>query len=359
MLSQLEFKLTVEQQYKAGIEKMARLYEMEGDRRSKQDAQTKLIESNQKIQLLKHSFKRYADLHVNIDGDDDGDGECLIENYTASLANPGTDDSLSVPSQRKPLSGHLSLRIHAVADVDHAATGRFSRGPETFINIKVEDAIKGRTKPSRNDRWVDENHEFNIDKANEIEITVYDKTGDHLLPIGMLWVRISDIAEEMRRKKIETELQNSGWVAADRMGGNSGIQPDVQFQPPPGQNFAGAGAPGPGGMRPTGGAQPQTGPVMIDDWFSLEPVGRIHLTMSFGEHQNNLTGDPVLTEHSKTHPQQAGLRRWSWSQGCRSPTQGRGRRTVWPQVRAAAVLQHYALLALRRFPQILSGHAVY
>jgi|TARA_R110002003_G_scaffold198_20_gene15557 classical protein kinase C len=178
------------------------------------------------------------------------------------------------------------LRIREVADVDHAATGRFSRGPETFVNIKVEDTIKGRTKPTRNDKWTDEVHDFNIDKANEIEITVYDKTGDHLLPIGMLWVRISDIAEEMRRKKIESELQNSGWVSADMMGGNAGgIQPDLQFQPPPGSSNFGPGGPPPGAMRPSQGApQPQTGPVVIDDWFSLEPVGRIHLTMSFGKH---------------------------------------------------------------------------
>ncbi|KAH9870728.1 Serine/threonine kinase [Plenodomus lingam] len=271
MLSQLEFKLSVEKQYKDGIEKMVRLYQMEGDRKSKTDAEAKRIESAQKIQLLKHSLKRYEDLHVDIEGEG------------------GDDDSLNIPSQRKPLSGHLSLRIHAVADVDHAATGRFSRGPETFVNIKVEDAIKGRTKPTRNDRWIDEQHEFAIDKANEIEITVYDKTGDHLLPIGMLWVRISDIAEEMRRKKIETELQNSGWVAADKMSGAAaGIQPDLQFQPPPGQNPAGTpGAPAPGGARPQGGPQPQTGPIMIDDWFSLEPVGRIHLTMSFAKNTGN------------------------------------------------------------------------
>ncbi|KAH6615116.1 protein kinase C [Boeremia exigua] len=272
MLSQLEFKLSVEKQYKDGIEKMVRLYQMEGDRKSKQDAEAKRIESNQKIQLLKHSLKRYEDLHVDIDGADDGD-----------------DDSLSVPSQRKPLSGHLALTVHAIAEADHAATGRFSRGPETFINIKVEDAVKGRTKPSRNDRWIEERHEFDIDKANEIEITVYDKTGDHALPIGMLWVRISDIAEEMRRKKIETELQTSGWVAADKMGGHAGIQPDLQFQPPPGQNPAGGAGAGPGGMRPAGGAQPQTGPIVIDDWFSLEPVGRIHLSMAFARNTQNKT----------------------------------------------------------------------
>ncbi|KAF2018738.1 calcium-independent protein kinase C [Aaosphaeria arxii CBS 175.79] len=277
MLSQLEFKLSVEKQYKDGIEKMVKLYQMEGDRKSKADAEARRIESNQKIQLLKQSLKRYEDLHVEVEGGDGGD-----------------DDSLSVPSQRKPLSGHLSLRVHAVADVDHAATGRFSRGPETFVIMKVEDSFKGRTKATRTDRWQDEVHEFDIDKANEIELTVYDKAGDHPLPIGMLWIRISDIAEEMRRKKIESELQNSGWVAADKMaGGGSGPQPDLQFQPPPGQNYGGAGGPSGGGMRPPGaggppgGPQPQTGPIYIDAWFSLEPVGRIQLTMAFVKHTKN------------------------------------------------------------------------
>ena len=38
MLSQLEFKLSVEKQYKDGIEKMVRLYQDEGDRKSRADA---------------------------------------------------------------------------------------------------------------------------------------------------------------------------------------------------------------------------------------------------------------------------------------------------------------------------------
>ncbi|EOD47088.1 putative protein kinase c protein [Neofusicoccum parvum UCRNP2] len=232
MLSQLEFKLSVEKQYKDGIEKMVRLYQMEGDRKSKQDAEARRIESSQKIQLLKQALKRYEDLHVEVEGGDGPD-----------------DDSLNVPSARKPLTGHLTMRIHQVADVDHAATGRFSRGPETFVIMKVEDVFKGRTKATRNDRWTDEVHEFDIDKANEIELTVYDRAGDHPLPIGLLWIRISDIAEEMRRKRIETELNSSSamWVSADKMG---------------------AGGPG---------------PIYIDSWFALEPVGRIQITMSFAK----------------------------------------------------------------------------
>ena len=74
MLSQLEFKLSVEKQYKDGVEKMVRLYQLDGDRKSKADAEAKRIESNQKIQLLKQALKRYEDLHVDIEGLDGPDG---------------------------------------------------------------------------------------------------------------------------------------------------------------------------------------------------------------------------------------------------------------------------------------------
>jgi Protein kinase domain/Phorbol esters/diacylglycerol binding domain (C1 domain) len=191
-----------------------------------------------------------------------------------------------MPSQRKPLTGRLSIRIHAVADVDHAATGRFSRGPETFVIVKVEDNFKARTKGTKNEKWSDEIHEIDIDKANEIELTVYDRMGDSSMPIGMLWIRISDIVEEMRRKKIETEFNSSGWVSANQMQ-DGGIRPDIQFSPPPGQPS------GPQGQRPApGGGQlppppPQTGPIFITAWFALEPVGRIQLTLSFTKQNRN------------------------------------------------------------------------
>ena len=271
MLSQLEFKLSVEKQYKDGIEKMVRLYHLEGDRKSRAEAEGRRIESSQKIQLLKQALKRHEDLHVDIG------------------AEVGDDDSLNMPSQRKPLSGHLSIRVQAVADVDHATTSRFSRGPETFVMIKVEDAFKGRTRATRNDRWIDEQHDFDIDKANEIELTVYDKAGDHPLPVGMLWIRISDIAEEMRRKRIESEFKNSGWMSADHMGeggGGGASRPDMpQFQPPPGGQGTGA-QPGPPSSGGLGGPVPQTAPVVVDDWFSLEPVGKIKLSMVFLKENN-------------------------------------------------------------------------
>jgi serine/threonine protein kinase len=269
MLSQLEFKLSVEKQYKDGIEKMVKLYQMEGDRKSRGEAELQRMESNQKIQLLTRALRRYEDLHVDVENG----------------ADAADDDSLDTPSQRKPLTGHLSIKIHAVADVEHTASGRFTRGPDRFVIMKVEHAFIGRTKATKTDRWTDEQHEFDVDKANEIEFTVYDKSsGDHPNPIGMVWIRLSDMVDEIRRKRIETEFNQAGWITADRMDGLQ-PRPDLQFQPPPncsgGAGGAGGATAAAAGGSAGSGLTPQTGPIYVDAWFSLEPVGRIQLTLSF------------------------------------------------------------------------------
>ena len=81
MLHQLEFKLQIEMQYKKGIDKMAKLYQADGDKKSKADAEAKRVESDRKIQLLQTALKRYKNLHV-IDAVSDED-----ENGKVSLAS--------------------------------------------------------------------------------------------------------------------------------------------------------------------------------------------------------------------------------------------------------------------------------
>ena len=187
---------------------------------------------------------------------------------------------------RKPLTGNLSITIHAVQDVDHAATGRFARGPETFVIVKVEDNFKIRTKATRTDKWMDEVHHVDIEKANEVELTVYDKSGSSPTPVGMLWIRISDIAEEMRRKKIEADLGGSQWVTADKMDNSGGMHSRQDSA------YSSLNQGAPGGPRDSKGSLGQPGGYgapqaqnsgAIDAWFALEPVGRIHLTMSFSK----------------------------------------------------------------------------
>lgn len=182
------------------------------------------------------------------------------------------------------------MKIHAISDVNHATAGRFSRGPESFVIVKVEDETRSRTKATRTDKWTDENLDIDIDKGNEVELTVYDKAGgDHPRPVGLLWIRISDVAEEMRRKKIEHDFSQAGWVSADKMDSSGPGRQNGQFYPPTGQlmnqNLGNSLGPAHGA---TGQAPAQSAAPSIDAWFSLEPVGRIHLTLNFGKCNSNL-----------------------------------------------------------------------
>ena len=74
MLHQLEYKLQVEMQYKQGIDKMAKLYQADGDKKSRADAESKRVESDRKIQLLQSALKRYKTLHILDDVVEDDEG---------------------------------------------------------------------------------------------------------------------------------------------------------------------------------------------------------------------------------------------------------------------------------------------
>lgn len=197
-----------------------------------------------------------------------------------------------MPNLRKPLTGQLMLRVAQVKDVDHASGNRFSRGPETSVSFKVEDQVVAKTKASRNDRWEFETHTIDVREANEIEVTVYDKPGEHSLPIAMLWIRISDIVEELRRKRIEAEVNNSGWVSADRVGNAGAAAPSQfpmgsqgpQFSPPPGSPEQTSSNPMQQQQQQFGpGALPAVGNQPVDAWFTLEPTGQIHLQLDFNK----------------------------------------------------------------------------
>lgn len=77
MLHQLELKLRVEAEYKKGIDKMAKLYQAEGDKKSRADAESKRVESDKKIQLLQTSLKRYRNLHI-LDADPEDEDDDMI-----------------------------------------------------------------------------------------------------------------------------------------------------------------------------------------------------------------------------------------------------------------------------------------
>ncbi len=259
MLQQLEFKLAVEKQYKEANEKISRLYQIDGDRQSSFAARGGMIESNQKIQLLKKALRRYQDVHINLD---DIDKE--------------SNDFGTLKGRRRPLSGTFSLTIHRVNEVDHVASPMFSRSPESLIIIRIDDQEKNKTKPTRSDRW---NEEFNfpIEKGNEVELTVYDKIGDQLVPVAVTWISLSDLTEVIRKQKVRQDL-SSGWVSADRMNQHSNTGEGNS------QGSQGIGQ----AVGEQGGHHHQDGPqgpvadrAYNQVWFVLEPAGKIQLSMGF------------------------------------------------------------------------------
>ncbi|GAA5824626.1 hypothetical protein JCM3770_000319 [Rhodotorula araucariae] len=262
MLHQLEFKLHVERQYKEGIDKMAKLYLVDGDKKARADTENKRVESKQKMVLLNQALKKYKTLDVM--GELGEEEDSIPEDVKSNL--------------RRPLSGALQITIKQARELAHAPQPKKSKHPsETIIYVKIEDTPRARTHPARHDRW-NEDFEINVDKANECEVTIYDKVpGEAPVPIGMLWLRLSDIVEELRRKKMGAEA-GPGWVTAARVaqgsGGSGTLGGGATDTPVSGlnreQSLAGTFGAGAGGKGDG-----------IDAWFAVEPEGAIQLHLNF------------------------------------------------------------------------------
>ncbi|KAL5501614.1 PKC1 [Sanghuangporus vaninii] len=282
MLHQLEFKLQVEKQYKEGIAKMSTLYQADGDKKSRADAEVKRVESDRKIALLQSALKRYKTLHILDEAEEEED----------FMDGPPVEGGHKANLRSRPLSGKLQVSVRAARELEHApvvtswkARSASKQVIETYVSIKVEGTERVRSHPSRTDRW-NEDFEVEVDKANEVEITIYDKQVSemHPVPIGMLWIKLSDLVEAQRRQKVEQEAGQGGWVTADAAGAMGGTGNVFDGPTYPGTHGSGGsgdfnnpmnfpGAP-PAGMMP---AQSEG----VDAWFAVEPAGAIQLRLNF------------------------------------------------------------------------------
>lgn len=197
----------------------------------------------------------------------------------------GNDGERKDKLRSKPLSGTLYVTLKGARELDHASivSGR-SRSAnnvmETYVSIKVEGTQLAKSHPSRTDRW-NEDFEIAVDKANEIEIVVYDKQVNepHAIPIGLLWIRVTDLVDSLRRQKVGMDGQG-GWVTAGAMpGDNHGGMP-TQSQTGGDMNSPlGYGGPPGGGNMGSGFA----GSERVEAWFAVEPFGAIALSLNFGK----------------------------------------------------------------------------
>jgi hypothetical protein len=261
LLSQIKHKLRVEARCKAGIEKMALLYRNERDWEGASNAEKQKVKSDQRTQLLKQALKKYEGLHI-------------VDN----LANVADNEASNNTVRQGSLSGHMKVHVHAVDDVNHATTRQCGRGPKIFVTTKVEGVLKGRTKATRTNRWLDETHEFDVYAAKEIEFTVYHLSRDRAVPIALLWYRIADIVNQTRHKRAETEFGRSGRMTSKRVVDDF-TTVALQSQTFPNSQTGLEASASEGPSEP--GLTPESDVFFIDGCFSLEPVGRIYLSLSF------------------------------------------------------------------------------
>ncbi|QLG71495.1 hypothetical protein HG535_0B05370 [Zygotorulaspora mrakii] len=267
LLQQLEFKLQVERQYQEANAKLTKLYQIDGDRQSSSAAEGGALESKTRIQLLTKALKKYQAINVDLD-----------------QYKPHNDDIMATQPKfrRKQLTGELSIGITAIRDVDHIQSPMFSRTPESYITIKIDDTVKARTRPSRNDRWHEE-FQIQVGKGNEVEITVYDKVNDIMTPVAVMWLLLSDIAEEIRKKKVGKTSGQQGWVDASKVRSSHYVEPNtsviaaptMEDKASPYPNSAG------GSSDDNSSSTDYSNSVTTNSWFVLEPAGQILLTLGF------------------------------------------------------------------------------
>lgn len=269
MMQQLQFKLQVENQYRAANEKLSRLYLMDGDKLSSSAAEGGRIESDQRIMLLNKSLKKYQDMHVDVDD---------IAKDMEVIQTP--------KHARKPLLGKLTVAVTCVRDIDHIALPMFAKRLELYVVVKVDDVELARTKPSRLGKW-NEEFRIDVDKGNEIEFAVYDKTGSQAVPVAFSWVLLSDVTEELRKRKVEMGL--AGWVSGSDFAPGSALAVPSGSVPSSGGGYATTPAvpgnhPNSGAAFGSGGADAASSPekpLLVSSWINLEPTGQVLLSFSF------------------------------------------------------------------------------
>lgn len=287
-LHELEYKVDVEKKVQEGIRNLYTILDRTSsssaaDRRRKAELHEKQLECSEKMALLNNSVKKYKDLYLGEedeeddedDKDDDGIDEEEAAAKSAAAAAAEEVEKLEqiearpvlrgMPGARRPVTGKLQLKIVEAHELAHAPTRMF-RDPLTAVMVKIDGNIQFRTRPSKNDKWTD-SFEMHVDKATEVELLIYDQSGDRTLPIGLLWLKISDIAENLRKQKLELEQHESNWVSAQVAQQHHDAPLDVQRN----QSVSA------GNKR----KHPVSSENGINAWFDVEPLGRIYLEINF------------------------------------------------------------------------------
>ncbi|KAJ3166445.1 Serine/threonine kinase [Geranomyces variabilis] len=172
-LKEVRHKLAVEQKVKAGTENMVKALSI-GPSASQDptvmgELMDKIAEANAKTAFLQKAEHKYSGLTVVEEEEEEG--------YLADV--------------RMKKTGRLRAKIIGATNLP----GRRSAKDEIMAIVRVDGVIKHETKPTRN-QW-QETIDIQVDKAQEVEIAVYDRSWTLL---GLVWFRLWELEEDIKVK---------------------------------------------------------------------------------------------------------------------------------------------------------------
>ncbi|KAJ2665772.1 Serine/threonine kinase [Coemansia sp. RSA 1199] len=256
---EIAYKLEVERKIRDNANRIRMLYSNDYQRGSKNkmtqitDSDRILHETNDRIRLLDYSLKKNQSLYVDYADDDDAD--TAIEDEFSQFQ----------PAIRRPITGKLQLRIHRAKDLRRAPIHtRAFRSPQHFVVVKIDGRVCGTT-PIVKDSVFNHYFEIEVKKASEVELSVFERVDKDYL-VGLMWIRLSEIYEDIRKKEIVAD-SSSGWTTAEQMSKGAG-------------GAHGHGSPGVPHMATGHGGQPDAAPGVLSEW-DVESQGQIELWMNF------------------------------------------------------------------------------
>ncbi|KAJ2840860.1 Serine/threonine kinase, partial [Coemansia sp. 'formosensis'] len=277
---EIAYKLEVERKIRDTANRIRMLYSDDYRRGSKDkiaqitDSDRILHESNDRIRLLEYALKMYQSLYVDYaEGDDDTLNE---DDQQSTVGGPA---SLQ-PAIRRPITGKLQLRIHRARNLRRAPiyTQAF-RSPQQFVVVKIDGRVCGTTPIVRDSNF---NYYFEVDvkRASEVELSIFER-GDKDYLTGLMWIRLSEIYEEIRKKEIVAE-SSSGWTTAEQM---SKDVPSLVSHGSQSPSLASLGHQSSTGSHhpPSSAGNRQvadTSPGVLSEW-DVESQGQIELWMNF------------------------------------------------------------------------------
>ncbi|KAJ2689419.1 Serine/threonine kinase, partial [Coemansia sp. RSA 1285] len=270
---EIAYKLEVERKIYEKANRIRMLYSKAYQSGSKNkisqitDSDRILHETNDRIRLLEYSLKSYQPLCV--DYVDEDDEETLNERKDTN--------AMFQPAVRRPISGKLQLRIHRAKHLRRPPIHtKMFRSPQQFVVVKIDGKVCGTT-PIVRDSVFNYYFEIEVKKASEVELSVFERSDKDYL-VGLMWIRLSEIYEDIRKKEIVAE-SSSGWTTAEQMaktGGGSG--PAAAAATPSGNALYQPGQPQ---QQHLSSPRPSdASPGVFGEW-DVESQGQIELWMNF------------------------------------------------------------------------------